>query len=425
MLDRWREFVDRIGERRIVWVLVAVAFVLQIVFLRDPVIYGEPYLIAKNIVAGKGYVFTYPLTSRELVSCYATPLYTYLQAGILWSGIGERGIQVVNLIALAAAYLVIYRLLRRFASASVAIPALAALAFYPPLWVLGNALEPNTLNVLLLALTIEAILDLAAEPTRRRWITLGILFGIQLLLRPDILLGMTLFGGWLLYVRRSDLVRTAYGLVLTALIGLAIVSPWTIRNYLEFHKFVLVSANAGYNLYVGNNPGATGEFAVTPLPSPEVERQYQDFLNFSMTHDQVEMDSFEGDVAKQWIRTHPGDVVTLDARKFLYHWFGRNELGTQYHYAQGAFSALYKVLSAVMLLLAVYALWRMPNSRLRSLLGVLALYSTLVSVIFFVQSRHRTLKIDPFMVPLATMGLLTLAAKRSDTRSPFYLQIAE
>lgn len=425
MLVRWREFVEKSGEDRIVWMLLAIAFVLQIVFLRAPLIYGEPYLIAKNIVAGKGYVFAYPLTSRELVSCYATPLYTYLQAGILWSGLGERGIQIVNLMILIAAYLVIYRLLRRFTSATLAIPALAALAFYPPLWVLGYGLEPNTLNVLLLTLTIRILLDLSAEPTRRRWILLGVLFGVQLLLRPDILLGGGLFGMWLLYQRRADLLQTVFGLGISLLIGLAIVSPWTIRNYFEFHKFVLVSANAGYNLYVGNNPGATGEFAVMPEPSAEVERQYQDFLRYSMTHDQVDMDGYRAEEAKAWIREHPVEVLKLDMRKFMYHWFGRNELGTQYHYAQGTFSTIYKVLSAVLLLLAIYALVRIPNSRVRTLFAVLALYSTLVSVIFFVQSRHRTLKIDPFMVPFATIGLVSLAAKRADTRSPFYLQIAE
>ena len=33
------------------------------------------------------------------------------------------------------------------------------------------------------------------------------------------------------------------------------------------------------------------------------------------------------------------------------------------------------------------------------------LYSTAISAIFFVQSRHRTLKVDPFLVPLAVIGV--------------------
>jgi hypothetical protein len=425
MLSWWKRFCERAGEKRLILVIAAFSFVVQIAVLREPIIYGEPYLIAKNIVAGKGYVFTYPLTGIEAVTCYATPLYTYIQAAILGAGLGERGIQIFNLLALQAACLVIYRLLRRFARVELAIPAFFALVMYPPLWILGYALDPNTLNVLLLTLTLDRLLSIAVAPTKKHWVLLGVLVGVQLLLRPDILLGITLFAAWLGWVRRRELLPVVKGLALAATIALAIVAPWTARNYIVFHKFVLVSANAGFNLYVGNNPGATGEFAEVPDASPEVEQNYHEFLAFSKTHDQVEMDQFRYRSAANWILSHPIEVMRLDARKLWYHWFGREELGTQYHYAHGAFSTLYKAIAVLLLLLASYALYLLRDRKLRLLFVTLALYSSLISVIFFVQSRHRTLKIDPFMVPLATIGLLKLVARRQESAAPFTLQIVE
>lgn len=425
MLERWKTFVDRVGDRKIILSIVALSFILQLVFLRAPVIFGEPYLIAKNIVAGKGYVFTYPLTGREAVTCYATPVYTYLQAALLDAGLGERGIQIFNLLVLQFACFVIYRLIRRFAATEFALPAYFALAFYPPLWVLGYAMEPNTLNVLLVALTLELLLILTTDSSLKRWLQLGGLVGFQLLLRPDILLGSTLFACWLLYVRKDSLRTTVRGLVIAGGLALVIVAPWTVRNYSVFHKFVLVSSNAGFNLYVGNNPASTGEFSDVPLSNPASDRLHEAFLQYSQNHDQVEIDEFRFAQAREWIKEHPIEALKLDARKFMYHWFGRNDLGTQYHYAQGTFTMAYKLLSALLILLAAYALYQLRDRNLRLLFVTLALYSSLVSVIFFVQSRHRTLKIDPFMVPLASIGLLDIVARRHASVRQFAVQSIE
>jgi hypothetical protein len=36
------------------------------------------------------------------------------------------------------------------------------------------------------------------------------------------------------------------------------IAPWTIRNYVTFDRFFLVSSNGGWVLWLGNNPGADG-----------------------------------------------------------------------------------------------------------------------------------------------------------------------
>ena len=98
----------------------------------------------------------------------------------------------------------------------------------------------------------------------------------------------------------SVFMQTAKGLGIAILIALAIVSPWTIRNYLTFHRFILVSANSGMNLFEGNNPVATGEFSENP-PTDESRRDFAAILDYSKSHDQIEVDQYRLKLSEEWI----------------------------------------------------------------------------------------------------------------------------
>jgi hypothetical protein len=404
---RLNSFIARIGERRIVLAIAVIALLFELLNLRPPNFYGEPYLVAKNIVAGKGYVFAYPLTTAIGPTCYVTPLYTYLQVPFLYFGLSERGIQIMNLLFLQAACFVLYRLFRKFTTPGIALLSFAALSFYIPFWILSYTLEPDSLNLLLVVLTVECAYILSKSPSQRMWIWFGVLIGLQLLVRPDIMLGAALLSIWLLAWSRSR--ETWKGVAIAAVISLAIVSPWTLRNYLTFHKFVFVSANAGMNLYAGNNPVATGEFSELPA-TPESRKNSQDVQEYSKTHDQIEVDRYRLTLAEEWMMSNPSKVLSLDAKKIWYHWFGRPIMGEQYHYTFQRMEVPYKIFGAVMLAFGFYGLFSIRNKRLQSLILVICVYSTLVSAIFFVQTRHRILKVDPFLIPLAIIGIASVVA---------------
>ena len=402
--------VDRFGERKLLLIIAMVSFVGELIGLRAPNVYGEPYLVAKNIVAGKGFVFAYPFTVPEVLTCYITPLYTYLQVPFLWSGLGERGIQAMNLLFLQVGCYVTYRFFRQFTMAGVAVCIFVALSFYLPFWALSYTLEPNSLNLLLLVLTAQVLYSLAKSPSRRGWITFGILVGIQLWVRPDILIGLALFGVWLLIYATTRWKETLSGLILATAIGLIMISPWTIRNYSIFHKFILVSANSGMNLYVGNSSASTGEISDQP-PTPEAIRLNTLISEYAQTHDQVEVDDYCKQIAEEWIVSHPVDALALAMKKLQYHWFGRAELGTQYHYAYGALTGIYRAITFVLIAFGLYGLITLKDRFAKSLIVTIFIYSSAISTIFFVQSRHRTLKVDPFLVPLAVIGVARVAAK--------------
>ncbi len=411
-MSRIMRVINRFGERRILLAIVIVALLLQLLELRPPGIYGEPYLVAKNIVAGKGFVFEYPLTQHVGPTSYVTPLYTYLQVPFLYFGLGERGIQVMNLVFLQAACFVLYLFFRRFTTRGVTLLIFAALSFYIPFWILSYTLEPNSLNLLLLALTVDRLYVVSKFPSRNRWFQLGILIGLQLLLRPDILLGAVLFAVWLIILSwrksRTFKKRTWMGIAVTALVTFAIATPWTLRNYWTFHKFVLVSTNSGMNLFEGNNPVATGEFSENP-PTDESKKDFDEISAYANMHDAIDLDHFRFQMAEEWIFAHPSEVMMLDLKKIWYHWFGRPIMGEQYHYQYQGMATTFRIAGALMLAFGLYGLYCIHDNKLRSLLLVVFFYSTLISAIFFVQSRHRILKVDPFLLPLAVIGVINVA----------------
>jgi hypothetical protein len=97
--------------------------------------------------------------------------------------------------------------------------------------------------------------------------------------------------------RRVALARLAVVMVAA---GLAVL-PWTVRNYLLSGQVVVVSANGGHSLWVGNNPQATGGYvAVRPA--------------WAELHE-VAYDRAAAAWALSWIRAHPGAFLRLVPRK--------------------------------------------------------------------------------------------------------------
>jgi len=405
---------DAKREKRTILIISLVTFILQLVTLRPAVVIGEPLFIAQNILNGLGFSYPYPGETVPTLTCYIPPLYVYLIVGILGLGGTKVAIQIVNLLFLQAAAYVLYKFVKRFATSSVAVLSHALLLLYIPLWTLAAAIDPNTLNLLLIALTLDRLYQIYQEPLRKHWLWLGVLVGVQVLVRPDMLVGMVFFAAWLVIVLRKkvttrEIVRS---LAISAVSTLVIVLPWTVRNYMNFGKFILVSANSGYNLYLGNNPSASGGFEQNV--DANFERESKVFAEFAKTHSQVEQDQYLFHRAVDWALNNPGELVTLDLKKIYFHWWRRNSSGNMLQI--GALIYLYDVATALLLFFGFWGFWKLRNRELKLLLVALFLYSTTVSMVFFTQSRHRAIKVDPFLLPLVASTLIALAESRSQKK---------
>ena len=83
----------------------------------------------------------------------------------------------------------------------------------------------------------------------------------------------------------------------------ALIAPWTIRNARAFGRPVLISANGGSNLWMGNNPNSHGLYMSLPT---EVDGMGE-----------LERDELLGRRAKQYIRENPGVFAVGLVRKLM------------------------------------------------------------------------------------------------------------
>ncbi len=141
-----------------------------------------------------------------------------------------------------------------------------------------------------------------AWPIWLRAVLTGLVLGATVLVRPTALLFPILF----VLVRITHKGRwkqTLGGAAVAAAVMGAVILPWTLRNDRVLSEAVLVSTNAGPNLWMGNSPGTDGGYR--PLP-PE-----------SLAMSEVERDVYLKDEAKAYIRDEPVAFVKRTAVKLV------------------------------------------------------------------------------------------------------------
>lgn len=108
-----------------------------------------------------------------------------------------------------------------------------------------------------------------------RIVLAGILFGLATLVRPATLLAVGVWSGL-----GAILLKPMRVWLLLGLVTLATLLPWTVRNWLVFKSFILVSTNGGYVFYGANNAEAIGGQRegfppwLPHLSEPERDRTY-------------------------------------------------------------------------------------------------------------------------------------------------------
>ena len=105
--------------------------------------------------------------------------------------------------------------------------------------------------------------------------------------------------------------------MLSRFAGIAVLSPWLIRNYELFHRFIPVRSGFGLELYIGNNGYS------------------QHWVNRTLhpNHSDAELSEYERDgeiaymdhklhQAKDYIRSHPAWFAWMTMRRIIYMWTG-------------------------------------------------------------------------------------------------------
>jgi len=310
--------------------IVLIAFLLRLAVItvghtyritprRDHFQFGwEMGRIARSIADGQG--FSSPTDLPTGPSAWAPPLYPYILAGVfklfgVYSAVSAWVILTFNSIFAALTCLTLYRIAQRIYGPAVARAAAWTWAVFPYAiyWPVRVVWE-TSITTFLLSLALLLTLRMATQPPRlRMWLLFGLLWGVIALTNTAIMSMFPFCLLWLLYrlPRREQLIGAALCVVTAALV----VSPWLLRNYEVFGKFIFVRDNLPLEMYEANNDQSAGLWTRNEHPgnNPEAMRKFQELgeLGF-MDQKKQEVDRF--------IREHPGRFLRYTAERAVYFW---------------------------------------------------------------------------------------------------------
>jgi 4-amino-4-deoxy-L-arabinose transferase-like glycosyltransferase len=300
--------------------VITIGHTYRITPRRDHFQFGwEMGRLARSIATGQG--FSSPTDLPTGLSAWAPPLYPYILAGVfkvfgVYSALSAWVILAFNSVFAALTCLTLYRIAERIYGTSVARATAWTWAVFPYAiyWPVRVVWE-TSLTTFLLSLALLFTLRMADEPPRRRmWILFGLLWGVIALTNTAVVSMLPICLLWLLYrlPRRPEQLLGAALCVLTAAL---VVSPWLVRNYQVFGKFIFVRDNLPLEMYEANNDQSAGLWTRDEHPgnNPEAMRRFQELgeLGF-MAEKRQEV--------RQFIDEHPGRFLWFTLQRAAYFW---------------------------------------------------------------------------------------------------------
>ena len=381
------------------------AFVWAAIFLRicwaffvpvDPVSDSLAYKsFATSIANGAGYAYS----SGQLTAYWPVGTSAFYALIHYVFGNSSYALLVVNiLVGTGIAYLT-YLLSLRYFGQKVAACAGWLVALWPVLIQFTTVYSSELLFTLLLLATLQvwSLQHLNGALKACLW---GALLCAATYVRPTALPLYFILPVLHLWKTRDFREAVKSGLV-AVLTGAVLFAPWVMRNQAIFGQPVLVSANFGSNLWMGNNPLSKGEY----MPLPEIQ-----FEN------EVIRDQHFKTLAVDFIKANPAEYAKLAIRRFVIT-YDRETIGVAWN--QSALAKLFgnDALSPLKLVSSLYwwlvaglaalgicwALWVRETSIFNPLIVVSAFFF-LVPVLTVGQDRYH-LPLDPFFAVFAAYAM--------------------
>ena len=266
---------------------------------------------------------------------FRPPGYVYFLTGVyrLFGGSYAAPRLVQFGLGLLNAVLVWWLYRRIFGARYALLAALAAALYWIFVYYEGTLYETTWLTFLLLLLA-AALVRLHRVKTLAAAALAGVVFAAGAVARPNLLACGLPISAWIWIAVRSPPGRRGSGVALVFLgAALLAIAPVTLRNYAKSGELVLVSANAGINLYAGNNETSDGYTPGGPLLGfwdcfdysilcARIGQQVGHPLNYSET---------SGYLAREALRyavRHPRRTLALAGKKTLLFW-GPMEVGNE------------------------------------------------------------------------------------------------
>ena len=366
---------------------------------------NEAANIANSLALGRGFGSVFRQETGP--TAWLTPVYPLLVGAIfrifgIFSVASFLAIVFMNSVFSAAACVPIFFAGKRIAGIGVASGAAWLWALFPSAVVIPfEWVWDTSLSALLGATLLWATLELAESQRLSDWCTYGLLWGLALLTNPALASLLPFLLGWTAYrFKRTGhlkIARPALALTIAVLCCL----PWTIRNYVVFHRIIPLRSNLPFELWLGNNDifdeqARNGKQRIT---------RYEEVRRYSKLGETAFMDE-KWRLATKFMNEHPALEMRLTGRRFVAMWMGtehpvKDFLETDSLLARVAFVANF--VAAMGTLGGIFVLWRRRSP--------FAFPATVFPVVFpmVYYATHASLRyrhaIDPVVLLLTAIAL--------------------
>jgi 4-amino-4-deoxy-L-arabinose transferase-like glycosyltransferase len=319
--------------------------------------------------------------------------------------------QLANLTLSAGSIFLCYQVARKAGAGPYgSLLAMTMWAFYLPASIYTAYLAKEDLMIPLMLGVMWCVLSLAINPSIKIAAFCGLLFGLLALVGNAglSLVGAALLGLLLAPVSLSK--RFMLGIVIV-LIATSVTVPWLIRNDRVVGAPVL-NTNGGFNLYLGNNPAATGWFiSIADTPRGQT---------WNAMRDQSELNATETlkREAVNWVRVHPEKFLSLALRKAIYFWLPPvHKIDSKSSFSEMSVRGAWVLEFIVVVVAALAGLTQreLRNSQTAILWAAIGCY-TAVHMLFYVIFRYRE-PIMPLMVVMSALAVESFTRKR---KSPLF-----
>jgi hypothetical protein len=383
--------------------------------------------IAYSLVTGKGY--SSPFRSNTGPTAWLPPVYPVLIAGIFLicgplSMASLNASILLNIACSAGTCIPIFFIGKRVGGVTLAATAAWLWALFPNAIMLPYEwIWDTSMSALLAALLLWAALLVADTTKHRDWCAYGVFWGFSLLTNPALGSLLPPFLAWAGYraavrdeaaphasteptvqmssQKTSRLSRSWQRPALAAAIAILCCVPWTIRNYVQFHKFIPVRSNFAFELWTGNNnifDPHTGT-AMSRISKYGEVRQFTQLGEIAFMEDKWRK-------ATLFMRTHPQLVVKLELARVVTTWMGTQHVIADFMHTDFWLDRLVFVVNTIVLVGTVAGIILLYRRR-NPYAFPLAAAPILFPIIYYI--THTSLRyrhpLDPVLMLLTAVAL--------------------
>jgi len=295
--------------------------------------------VGRSIALGQG--FSNPYDGNTGPTAWEPPVYPFLIGGVfkifgVYSRASAWVLLSINSLFSTLTCIPIFLIARRSFDESVATWSAYAWGLNPYVWYWSiHWIWDTTFTPFILACIFLLALDLAytgvphfspafgevgisgRERDLGLWALFGALYGTGALANPTMLAFLPFCGLWVWRQRYRRGLRSVGGVLLASVFFWLALSPWLVRNYEVFGRFVFIRDDFGLQFRLGNWKGADGMLMA--------------YLQPNLNHGELEKFQSMGELAYAessqreafaWVRQNPGRFAVISLKRFFYYWNG-------------------------------------------------------------------------------------------------------